>query len=205
MCLYPFSHGHCSVSLTCYHAQLLRQHSSFFPGCRRCHIERLQNILLRRSHRVINPVHAVLLPDELYLVQFLQRCRHGHIILLFLQFFQPVLETRINLIPDNKCHKLNEYLCLRRLVVICQTALTQPSSRLHCSMVWNKPTHLQMSPVFQNQLIYDILTALVHYDEIVSVPIHELDVGFTEVPSVKDEPCILITIRRSLFKHKPKL
>ena len=55
--------------------------------------------------------------------------------------------------------------------------------------------------VRKNILIHQILTALYHYDEVITVFVHKPDIRLTEVSPVEDESCISVSIRSRLFKH----
>lgn len=82
-------HGHPLPSIR-YRTQLFSEFSRFFTHTSGRQIKRLQDILLCRRNRMIQPVYSVSLPGQFNLVQFLKCRRHCHVILLFMRLLHPV-------------------------------------------------------------------------------------------------------------------
>lgn len=55
---------------------------------------------------------------DLDLLEFADRSKHGHVVLFMMRLQHLFLEQEVHPVSDDQCYKLNEDLCMQRLIVL---------------------------------------------------------------------------------------
>ena len=74
------------------------------------------NERLRCRHCVIHRVLVIDVPHDFDLFKFADRGRHGHVVLFVMCFQHLFLEQEVHPVSDDQCCKLDEDLCMQRLI-----------------------------------------------------------------------------------------
>ena len=67
------------------------------------------------------------------------------------------------------------------------------------------PLILKAPPLPEDDLVHQVPAPFYHDQEIIMVPVHEVDVRLTKIPPVQNKSCILIAISRCLLQEELQL